>query len=102
LNVKRCHHRALEAHPGMSSDPKDMAIWFTWDFVNRTLSMANSIDSAKKDAKSKELFSDVIGRNTLTKLLIHDTTGKTAVMMGRDPNSQVDFGEEVKSAANQL
>jgi len=86
----------------MSSNPKDMAIWFTWDFANRTLSMANSIDSAKKDAKSKELFSDVIGRNTLTKLLIHDTTGKTAVMMGRDPSSQVDFGEEVKSAANQL
>ncbi|KAH0541918.1 hypothetical protein FGG08_003638 [Glutinoglossum americanum] len=93
---------ALEAHSGMTSNPVEKAIFFTWDFVNRTLSMVNSLDPTKHDAQTKELFSDIIGRNTLAKLLINDTTGKTAVMMGRDPQDPVDFGAEVISAANEL
>ncbi len=98
--------RALEAHPLMTSTPATTApkaLYFTWDFVQRTkhnLSQINTQALFSNDPVAREAYSDCVGRSVLTDIIIHDQSGKANLMF---PQSEpLDWGEEIRAKAKEL
>ncbi|KAI9697601.1 MAG: hypothetical protein M1836_004551 [Candelina mexicana] len=91
--------RSLETHPGFTSTPQNKTVYFMHDFVSRSQTMLNALDTSKLDAgdeQAKKDLQDIHGRCMFTELMVTDTTGKTAMMTGGDPSKPLDFGEEAK------
>ena len=98
------HPSALNAHPLKTSVPAATppAIYFTWDFVERTKDMLSAINIdalVNNDAAANEAYLDCVGRSFLINMIIHDETGKADLMLG---GPRVDFGAEVKACASAL
>lgn len=75
------------------------------DFVSRSKTMLNALDTSKLDAgnqQAKKELQDIHGRCMFTELLITDTTGKTAIMTGGDPRKPMDFGDDVREKVKAL
>jgi len=97
---------ALEAHPAMNrTNPVDSnkSLFFTWDFIQRTRHNLNKIDVAKLDADdpaAREEYMDVIGRSSLSNMIISDTSGETMTKMTGEP--PLDFGPDARAKAAAL
>ena len=93
---------ALNSHPLKKSTPATTppAIYFVWDFVQRTQSMFSEIDIDalvnKKDPGANEVYWDCVGRAYLINVILHDDTGKADMMLG---SPRVDFGPHVMACA---
>ena len=98
--------RAFESHPRWNPlSPRDSppALYNAHDFVSTMRKTLVGIDRAKLttgDAKpaDAEAWRDCVGRTSMIHVMITDTTGKMAMMMGGKP---VDFGEEVKAKSEE-
>ncbi|KAI9717510.1 MAG: hypothetical protein M1812_004651 [Candelaria pacifica] len=90
---------SLETHSGFTSSPQNKTVYFMHDFVTRSKTMLNALDTSKLDAGdrgTKKALQDIHGRCMFAKLMITDTTGKTAMMTGGDPSKPLDFGDEIR------
>lgn len=99
------HCSAINSHPLKTSEQATTppAIYYSWDFVQRTKSIFSNIDIDalvnKNDSKAIEAYRDCIGRAYLINLIICDNTGKADLMFGAP---RVDFGPQVMSCAEAL
>ena len=76
----------------MQSDPHDSrtpgALFFVWDFVQRTRDKVETISTTELEAKNDsalEKWNDCIGRCGLSDAIISDNTGMMCSMMTRMP-----------------
>jgi len=89
-------------------DPRtrtDKTFYYIWDFAQRTRHNLRSVDPAKYEAGDEatvETYTDAFQRSIMCQLLITDTTGKTAVLTGRNPNTPIEFGAVLKERARAL
>ncbi|KZF26847.1 hypothetical protein L228DRAFT_279997 [Xylona heveae TC161] len=93
---------ALEADSRIRSN---RTLFFMWDFCQRTRSWLRNLDVSKleaNDEKAVETYNDCISRCIMTKIMIHDTSGKTALMTLSDPKNPTDFGTLLKEKADRL
>jgi hypothetical protein len=80
-------------------------IFFLFDFIRNTHRQLTAINLDKLragDPEAKSKATDVIGRNGFADLLIHDTTGKLALMTGCSLDDQIDFGPDIKAKVQAL
>ncbi|KAI9847652.1 MAG: hypothetical protein M1830_007340 [Pleopsidium flavum] len=97
---------ALEAHPSMNrTNPVDSnkSLFFTWDFVQRTRHNLSKIDIAKlaaNDPTAQEEYMDVIGRASLSNMIISDSSGEMMKKMTGEP--PLDFGPDARAKAAAL
>ncbi|KAI9875441.1 MAG: hypothetical protein M1830_008466 [Pleopsidium flavum] len=97
---------ALEAHPSMNrTNPVDSnkSLFFTWDFVQRTRHNLSKIDIAKlaaNDPTAGDEYMDVIGRASLSNMIISDTSGEMMKKMTGEP--PLDFGPDARAKAAAL
>ena len=101
-NFSISQRSALNSHPLKTSEQATTppAIYYTWDFVQRTKTMLSDIDMDalvnKKDPDANQKYWDCVGRSHLINLIIHDNTGKAELMFG---SPRVDFGSQVMTCA---
>ncbi|KAI9754214.1 MAG: hypothetical protein M4579_004811 [Chaenotheca gracillima] len=89
---------AIEGHVLWTPPNPNKALFFMWDFVQRSRHMlrtAPEVFEQRGAAAANEQVSDVAGRSIFTKILMQDTTGKFSIMVGQDPNNPLDFGETI-------
>lgn len=84
------------SHPLWNPADQNMTLHYVGDFLNRSKTMLQGLPRLP-EAEQAECYTDVLGRCTLTKILVTDTTGKTAMMTGGDPSRPLDFGADVKA-----
>lgn len=96
LTISHCS--ALNSHPLKTAERETTppALYFVWDFVQRTKTILSGIDISKlvnkRDSRAIEAYWDCVGRASLINIIVHDDSGKTDEMLG---GSRVDFGTEV-------
>ncbi|KAM0162929.1 hypothetical protein ACHAQE_003504 [Botrytis cinerea] len=110
---------ALEAHPLWSSNNPNPSIHFLWDFVKRGEYMLLEYDNILNgrplqhadqfrqgppgtgENAALKVFQEVCGRTMMLNMIITDTTGRMAMMMGSSGPS-VDYGDNVRQAVKAL
>ncbi|KAF2234680.1 hypothetical protein EV356DRAFT_576609 [Viridothelium virens] len=112
LLQKIAHHPAMEANlqqTYMTPAASKNKVYFMWDFVGRTMSMAGKVDPKLQNMgkAEKEIWSDVVGRSMMAKQLILDTMpGGLDMMVNMTHPGQTepktDFGEEIRALAGRL
>ncbi|KAK8909034.1 hypothetical protein QC760_003372 [Botrytis cinerea] len=111
--------RALEAHPLWSSNNPNPSIHFLWDFVKRGEYMLLEYDTILNgrplqhadqfrqgppgtgENAALKVFQEVCGRTMMLNMIVTDTTGRMAMMMGSSGPS-VDYGDNVRQAVKAL
>ncbi|KAK6612061.1 hypothetical protein H4I96_01274 [Botrytis cinerea] len=111
--------KALEAHPLWSSNNPNPSIHFLWDFVKRGEYMLLEYDTILNgrplqhadqfrqgppgtgENAALKVFQEVCGRTMMLNMIVTDTTGRMAMMMGSSGPS-VDYGDDVRQVVKAL
>ena len=64
--------------------------------------MILACDPELKSAQARNDFSEAYERCIFTQMLVNDKTGKLSLMTGEQPGKELDFGDEVRKAADGL
>ncbi|ATZ49677.1 hypothetical protein BCIN_05g00950 [Botrytis cinerea B05.10] len=109
----------LEAHPLWSSNNPNPSIHFLWDFVKRGEYMLLEYDTILNgrplqhadqfrqgppgtgENAALKVFQEVCGRTMMLNMIVTDTTGRMAMMMGSSGPS-VDYGDDVRQVVKAL
>ncbi|TFK71336.1 hypothetical protein BDN72DRAFT_958135 [Pluteus cervinus] len=85
----------------MTPAARKSKVYFMWDFVGRTLGTINMLDPTLPRREKGE-WDEAIGRAAFAAVLINDATGKLQAMCPDDLGQDPDFGDEIRSLANDL
>lgn len=107
INSLASHPACQKAHaaaPPNQPPPKDQQnkVYFMHDFCCRSRHMLLQIDPELKTKKAKEDFKDVYERCLFSEILVNDTSGKLSTLTEEKPGEEIDFGPEVKAAADRI
>ncbi|KAF5868946.1 uncharacterized protein Bfra_011911sa [Botrytis fragariae] len=112
-------HRELEAHPSWSSHNPNPSLFFLWDFVRRGDYMLLEYDNILNgrllqhadqfrtgppgtgENAALKVFQEVCARTLMLNMIVTNTTGRMAMMMG-SAGPSVDYGDNVRQAVREL
>lgn len=104
LTVHPATQKAYRAAAPNQPPPKSEQnkAYFMHDFCCRSRHQLLQLDPELKSKTAKEEFRDVLERCIFSQILVNDTTGKLSMMTGEKPGEGVEFGPEVKAAADKI
>lgn len=86
----------MQDNPHDARTPK--ALFFTWDFIQRTRGKLSQIPVEKLESNDKgalEKYSDCVGRAIMAEMIVTEKTPVATLMRG----GELDYGYEIRKAA---
>ncbi|KAF2224503.1 hypothetical protein BDZ85DRAFT_261080 [Elsinoe ampelina] len=105
LAKKLAYHEAMEPNLDrvyMEPARRRSKVYFMWDFVSRTRAIMQDVNPSNPSRSRGDSFSDVVGRSTMTSMLIDDEDRKIDMMTNEPGDDELQFGPEIIELAKQV
>ncbi|PSK50348.1 hypothetical protein B9Z65_292 [Elsinoe australis] len=105
LMEKLAYHEVMQPNiDRMFNEParRRSKVYFMWDFVYRTRAYMSSLNPSNPSRSQGEFFSDIVGRSTMTAMLIDDEERQIDMMTNEPGDSELNFGPEIVELAKQV